>query len=248
MLARFRTDLRKEAWLLLRDRRALVLAAFIPVLTILAYSFVEPEAEVRFDTEHFRTTDPTALVISLAVMFPAFMMGSTAIVRERTSGTLQRLGRTPMNAMEFVSAKLLLLLAVSLVQVLLVLLFAVTMLDNLTVQDMWGFILRLGLVAVTFVSLGLFVSALAQNEFQALVLVTFGVLVMLVLSGFLAPMEKLSEAEPVARMLPYTHAYLESYFFLKGLESDQPYLLYLLLDTGVALSGAALLVHGARRR
>lgn len=246
--ARYRTDLRKEARLLRRDRRTLVVALLIPVLTVWAYSYVEPPAEVRFDEEIFRTTDPTALVISLAVMFPAFMLGSGAVVREHTAGTLSRMGRTPMQGVEFLAAKLTVLGALGLLQALLVLVVALTLLDNITVQDSAGFLLRLGLASVAFVSTGLFVSSLARSENQALVLTTFLVLVMLVLCGFLAPMENLGDVEWIARLLPYTHAYLSSYHFLRGQEADEPYLLYLLVDLVVTFAAATLLVHLRRDR
>lgn len=247
MLTRFRTDLQKETLLLVRDRRALVVAGLIPVLVIWAYSYVEPPAEVRFDDEIFRTTDPTALIVSLAVMFPAFVMGSSAVVREKSSGTLRRLSRTPMHTLEFLGAKLTVLTGVSLLQVLLVLVVAMTTLDNITVSDTGGFILRLGLAAVAFVATGLLVSSLATTEFQALMITAFGVLIMLVLCGFLAPMENLGPAEPIARMLPYTHAYLSSYHFLKGLEADEPFLLYLLADAVLTFVAAMFLVRRFRK-
>lgn len=230
MIARFQVDLRKELLLLVRDRRALVVAGLIPILVIWAYSYVEPPAEVRFDDTIFRTTDPTALVVSLAVMFPAFAMGATAVVREKTAGTLRRLSRTPMNTVEFLGAKLVVLAGVSLMQVLLVLIVAMTTLDNITINDTGGFVLRLGLASIAFVSTGLLISALATTEFQAMAGMVFGVLLMLVLCGFLAPLEKLGPAEPIARMLPYTHAYLSSYYFLKGLDAPEPFAFYLVLD------------------
>lgn len=232
---------------MLRDRRALLVAFLVPVLTIWVYGFVEPPAEARFDAELFRTTDPTSLVVSLAVMFPALMLASGAVVRERGQGTLDRLLVTPMHPAGFLAAKLAVLAALAFLQTLLVLFVALTALDNITVQDPVGTIGRLNLVALAFLSLGLFVSTVSRNESQALLVVTLLVLVMLVLSGFLAPLDGLGPLQPLARMLPYTHAYLGTYHHLKGLDAPDPYWALLALDAVLAFGAAALLLRRTSR-
>jgi len=142
------------------DPRTLALLFIIPpiLLTLLKYVF---QGEAR----EFNNIAPMMLGIFPMIMM--FLITSIATLRERTSGTLDRLMTMPMSKLDFILGYA---LAFSLVAALQAVVTAAVMLGLLNVTVLGGTLPTLvGAVLAAFLgtSLGLFASAFARTEFQA---------------------------------------------------------------------------------
>jgi ABC-2 type transport system permease protein len=131
---------------------------------------------------------------------------ASAIVRERERGNLELLIATPLGRLELMVGKLLPYVFIGLVQVSLIL-----FLGRLLFQvPMEGHFVDLYAAALLFIAatlgLGLFVSTLAQTQFQAFQLAFMTMLPSILLSGFMFPFEGMPVvAQWIAQVLPLTH-------------------------------------------
>jgi ABC-2 type transport system permease protein len=126
----------------------------------------------------------------LLAVFPfttLFVVASVATLRERTSGTLERLLALPLAKGELLGGYALAFAAVGLVQVLLAAALALGPLGVHTTLHA-GALVGLALAdALLGMALGLLVSAFAANEFQAVQFLPAVVLPQLLLCGLFAP-------------------------------------------------------------
>lgn len=142
------------------DPRTLALLFIIPpvLLTILKYVFQGNSA----------TFDHIApMLLGIFPMIMMFLITSIVTLRERTSGTLDRLMTMPMSKLDFIGGYAIAFCCLGFVQAML---SGVVMLGLLHVTVMGGSIATvLGAVFASFLgtSLGLFISAFARSEFQA---------------------------------------------------------------------------------
>ena len=131
---------------------------------------------------------------ALLAMFPfivMFLVTSVTTLRERSSGTLERLLAMPMGKLDFLLGYAVAFGVVAAVQALL----AVTVSVGLLGLDIQGSVWLLGLVAVADAvlgsALGLFVSAFAQTEFQAVQFLPAIVFPQILLCGLFVPRDTL---------------------------------------------------------
>ncbi|KAB2805421.1 ABC transporter permease subunit, partial [Pimelobacter simplex] len=159
--------------------------------------------------------DSTPLVFdrigpALLAIFPFFVMflvTSITTLRERSSGTLERLFTLPMGRLDFLCGYALAFGAVAAVQAALASGVAAGLLD----LDVEGPVLLLIVVgvadAVLGTALGLFVSAFARTEFQAVQFLPAVVVPQILLCGLILPRDHLPPVlEAVANVLPLTYA------------------------------------------
>jgi ABC-2 type transport system permease protein len=131
---------------------------------------------------------------------------ASAIVRERERGNLELLIATPLGRLELMVGKLLPYVAIGLIQVTIILiagrlLFGVPVVGSLL--NLYG--AALAFIAATL-ALGLFVSTLAQTQFQAFQFAFLTMLPSILMSGFMFPFEGMPEAAQwIAQVLPLTH-------------------------------------------
>jgi ABC-2 type transport system permease protein len=142
------------------DPRTLAFLFIIPpvLLTLLKYVFDGKPQE-------FNSLAPMLLGIFPMIMM--FLITSIATLRERTSGTLDRLMTMPISKLDFIVGYA---LAFSLVAVLQAAIASFVMLNLLSVTVLGGTLATLvGALTAAFLgtALGLFVSAFASSEFQA---------------------------------------------------------------------------------
>jgi ABC-2 type transport system permease protein len=184
-----------------RDRRTLALVLVVPPALLTLFRFVFDGQEETFQ----RAGPPLVGIFPLVSMF---LVTSIAMLRERTSGTLERLMSMPI-------AKLDLLLgygiAFALVAVLQATLTAVVAFGLLGLEVAGPIALVLALAvanAVLGMSLGLLLSAFATTEFQAVQFMPAFVLPQLLLCGLLVPRERMAPLlEWISWALPMTYAY-----------------------------------------
>jgi ABC-2 type transport system permease protein len=147
---------------------------------------------------------------ALLALFPfiiMFLVTSVTTLRERSSGTLERLLAMPMGKGDFLLGYALAFGLVATVQALLAVALSVGLL-GLEVQ---GPVWLLGLVAVVDAvlgtALGLFVSAFATTEFQAVQFMPAVVLPQLLLCGLFVPREAMPDVlEAISNVLPLSYA------------------------------------------
>jgi ABC-2 type transport system permease protein len=182
------------------DRRTLALLLVVPLvlLTLLRYVFdARPEV-------FGQVGGPLLAIFPFMSMF---LVTSVAMLRERTSGTLERLLSTPMGKADLLVGYALAFGLVAVVQT--VVASAVTLGPlGLEVQGSVGLVVLLAtLNALLGTALGLLLSAFARSEFQAVQFLPAVVLPQLLLCGLFAPREVM--AEPLRRLsdvFPLTYA------------------------------------------
>lgn len=147
------------------------------------------------------------VLIPFLAFFFVFLLTDVAFLRERASGTLERLLATPLRRGELVAGYVLGLSLFALVQTVIVIAFSVAVL-GVRYRGNVGSIFVVELVMVLgAVNLGLFLSAFARNEFQAVQFIPLVILPQAALSGIFIPLQDLPELlRPLAYALPLTYA------------------------------------------
>ncbi len=164
------------------------------------------EVRTLYNPEKRTAVQVVPALIGVILSMTMVLFTSGAIVRERERGNLELLIATPLGRLELMVGKLLPYVGIGIIQTTLVLavgswLFRVPVVGNL---------LDLYLATLMFIAaslgLGLFVSTLAQTQFQAFQLAFVTLLPSILLSGFLFPFEGMPViAQWLAQVLPLTH-------------------------------------------
>ena len=147
---------------------------------------------------------------ALLAMFPfivMFLVTSVTTLRERSSGTLERLLTMPLGKLDFLLGYALAFGALAALQSAL----AVAVSVGLLGLDVQGPIWLLGVVAIVDAvlgtALGLFVSAFATTEFQAVQFMPAFVLPQILLCGLFVPREAMPGVlEAISNVLPLSYA------------------------------------------
>lgn len=142
------------------DPRSIALMLLVPVLMLTLLRYVFDGSARTFDS----------IGASLLGIFPLitmFLVTSIATLRERTSGTLERLLAMPLGKGDLIAGYALAFGAVAVVQSLLATGLALWVLGLDVVGSAWLLLLVALLDALLGTALGLFVSAFAASEFQA---------------------------------------------------------------------------------
>ena len=131
---------------------------------------------------------------------------ASAIVRERERGNLELLITTPVTRGQLMAGKLLPYVVIGLIQTTLILLLGYWLFD----VPIAGSLIDLYLGALLFIgaslSLGLFLSTVAQTQFQAMQMAIVTMLPSILMSGFMFPFEGMpAVAQGIAQVLPLTH-------------------------------------------
>jgi ABC-2 type transport system permease protein len=153
----------------------------------------------------FDRTGPALLAIFPVIVM--FLVTSVTTLRERSSGTLERLLSMPMGRLDFLLGYALAFGAVAALQSALAVTVSVGLL-GLDVQGPLWLLTAVAVVdAVLGTALGLLVSAFAQTEFQAVQFMPLVVIPQLLLCGLFVPRPQLPSAlEKVSDVLPLSYA------------------------------------------
>ena len=177
---------------------ALLLVAPVGLMTVVRYVF---DGSDTFD----RIGGP---LLGLFPLLSMFLVTSIAMLRERTTGTLERLLTTPMAKLDLLAGYAIAFATVAVAQATLVSAVSFGLLDLHVEGAAWAMILLAIANALLGMALGLFVSAFARTEFQAVQFLPAFVLPQLLLCGLLAPRESMARAlEVVSSLAPMTYAY-----------------------------------------
>lgn len=183
-----------------RDPRTLALLLVVPcaLVTLLKYLFVD--RSLVFD----RIGGP---LLGLFPFIAMFLVTSITVLRERTSGTLERLMTLPLAKLDILLGYGAAFALAATLQAVLVSLVALTLLDLSVASPAWVLVFAVA-NAILGSALGLFLSAFARTEFQAVQFMPAVVFPQLLLCGLFVPREEMARAlELVAYALPLTYAY-----------------------------------------
>ncbi|WP_025272351.1 ABC transporter permease [Haloglycomyces albus] len=185
---------------LISDRRTLALILVVPTVMIALIRYIMDSSPAIFDT--------VGLILLAAFPFMLmFMTTSITLLRERTSGTLERLFTTPTAKGDLITGYALAFGLAAAVQSSLASLLAYTWLGLDTAGPAWAVVVTAVSTALFGMALGLFVSAFATTEFQAMQFMPVFVVPQLFLCGLIWPRELMAEPlQTVADVLPLTYA------------------------------------------
>jgi ABC-2 type transport system permease protein len=184
-----------------RDRRTVAMLLVLPcvLITLLWWMFRDMPGSL------FDRFGPGLLAIFPFIVM--FLVTSVTTLRERSSGTLERLLAMPMGKLDFLGGYALAFGLVATVQAAL----AVTLSTGPLGLSVSGSVWLLGLVAVADAvlgtALGLFVSAFAQTEFQAVQFMPLFVIPQILLCGLFVPRPALPGVlHALSDVLPLSYA------------------------------------------
>jgi ABC-2 type transport system permease protein len=182
------------------DPRTIVLLLAVPGLLLVLFKYVFDGSPRVFDRVGL-------LMLGIFPFTTMFLVTSIAMVRERTSGTLERLLTTPMRKLDLLGGYALAFGAVALVQGAISAAVALGPL-GLTVEAGVGVVLTLAVLnALLGMALGLFLSAFATTEFQAVQFMPAAVVPQILLGGLLIPRDQMATLlHWVSNALPLSYA------------------------------------------
>lgn len=184
-----------------RDPRTLVLILAVPcVLEVLLQQLFGRHSHV------FQEIGTPLL--GLFPFITMFLVTSITMLRERTSGTLERLMTMPLHKIDILAGYSTAFAIVAVVQAVLVSLVAFGLLGLDVAGPKWLVVMLAVANAVLGSTLGLCVSAFAQTEFQAVQFMPAVVFPQMLLCGlFVAPDQMAGWLRAVSYVLPLTYAY-----------------------------------------
>jgi ABC-2 type transport system permease protein len=184
-----------------RDHRTLALILFVPALLLALFKYVFYGQEATFD----RVGPP---MVGLFPFISMFLVTSIAMLRERTTGTLERLMSLPLAKLDLLLGYGIAFALLAVVQASLTAAVGFGALGLDAAGPVWLVVLLAVANAVLGMALGLLLSAFAQTEFQAVQFMPAFVLPQILLSGLLVPRERMADAlEWASDVLPLTYAY-----------------------------------------
>ena len=225
-----------------RDHRTLAMLLLLPCLltTLLWWMFDESQPQV-FDR----------LGPGLLALFPfivMFLVTSVTTLRERSSGTLERLLAMPMGKLDFLAGYALAFGLVAAVQSALAVALSVVLLDLDVVGPVWLLTTVAVADAVLGTALGLLVSAFARTEFQAVQFMPAVVIPQILLCGLFVPRDALPDVlRSVSDVLPLSYAVDAMQALTRTTETGEVWQ-DLTVVVAFALGGLALGAATLRRR
>jgi ABC-2 type transport system permease protein len=147
-------------------------------------------------------------MLGLFPFITMFLVTSVTMLRERTSGTLERLMTLPLHKIDIVAGYGIAFAVVAVVQAMVVSLLALGLLGLDVAGPNWLVVVLAVANAVLGSTLGLFVSAFAQTEFQAVQFMPAVVFPQFLLCGlFVARDEMATWLRWISAVFPLTYAY-----------------------------------------
>ena len=136
-----------------------------------------------------------------------FLVTSIAMLRERTSGTLERLLTMPLSRLDLLLGYGIAFGVAAAVQAVVTVTVAITVYDLEVAGPVWAVVLIAVVDAVLGVALGLLASAFARSEFQAVQFMPVVVLPQIFLCGLFVPREQMAGwLQAISDLLPLTYA------------------------------------------
>nr|WP_201468896.1 ABC transporter permease [Microbacterium hydrocarbonoxydans] len=182
------------------DPRSIALMLIAPSLLVGLFAWLFSEQDGVFDQFG-------GAILALFPFIVMFLITSITTLRERRSGTLERLMTTPLGKADFIIGYALAFGVMAVLQAIITVSFAV----GVCGLDVEGEFWQLGLVAVVDAllgtALGLLASAFAQTEFQAVQFMPLLVFPQIILGGLFMPRDQMPDVlHAISDWLPLSYA------------------------------------------
>lgn len=184
------------------DHRTAAMLVAVPslILSLLWWMFDEQPGGGGFD----RLGPALLALIPFTVMF---LVTSVTTLRERSSGTLERLLAMPTGKLDLLAGYALAFGLAAMLQSTIAVLLCVWVLDLDVAGPVWMLVVVAVADAVLGTALGLFVSAFARTEFQAVQFMPVFVIPQILLCGLFIPRDQMPQVlEWISNVLPLTFA------------------------------------------
>lgn len=136
-----------------------------------------------------------------------FLITSITTLRERTSGTMERLMTTPIGKLDLLLGYMITFGIIAILQALVTTSLLLYVLDITVAGPEWFMVVMAVADALLGTALGLFISAFAQTEFQAVQFMPAFIFPQLLVGGLLVPLSQMPDLlEKIAYFLPLTYA------------------------------------------
>ncbi|MFB8776618.1 ABC transporter permease [Streptomyces broussonetiae] len=227
---------------LAHDPRTIALLLLVPCLLLLLLRYV-------FDGDP-RTFDSIgASLLGIFPMITMFLVTSIATLRERTSGTLERLLAMPLGKGDLIAGYALAFGTLAIIQSALATGLALWFLGLDVTGSPWLLLLVALLDALLGTALGLFVSAFAASEFQAVQFMPAVIFPQLLLCGLFTPRDTMHPVlEAISDVLPMSYAVDGMNEVLRHSDMTATFLRDILIVAGCALLVLGLGAATLRRR
>ena len=225
-----------------RDRRTLAMLLVVPCVLIALLAWMFSDVPGAF----FDRVGPSLLALFPVIIM--FLVTSVTTLRERSSGTLERLLTMPMGKLDFLLGYALAFGLVAAVQSVLAVGLSVGLLGLDVAGPVWLLTLVAVVDAVLGTALGLLVSAFAATEFQAVQFMPVVVIPQLLLCGLFVARDSLPRSlELVSDVLPLSYG-VDAMTELTRSAGTATVWRDLVVVVGFALAGLALGALTLRRR
>lgn len=156
------------------------------------------------DTVFFDVLSP--MLIGFFVFFFVFLISGIGLLKERTTGTLERLMATPIRKGELIAAYLAGFGLFAIIQTIIVVAFSILVLDVVLVGSVWHVLLINVLLALVALSLGILLSTFAASEFQMVQFIPVVVVPQIFFSGIF-PVDRMADwLQDFGRVMPLYYA------------------------------------------
>lgn len=184
-----------------RDPRTIVLLIAVPCVLMLLVDQLFAGREQVFQ-------NVGVPMLGIFPLISMFLVTSITMLRERTTGTLERLLTTPLTKLELLLGYGIAFAAVAVVQVTVVSIVGFVILGLDTVHSNLLIVLLAVANALLGMAFGLFVSAFARSEFQAVQFMPAFVLPQILLCGLFVARDQMPDwLQWVSAVLPLTYAF-----------------------------------------
>jgi ABC-2 type transport system permease protein len=225
-----------------RDPRTIALIIGVPCL-------LETLLREIFSGRPFIFQHVGAPLLGLFPFVSMFVVTSVTMLRERTSGTLERLMAMPLSKLDLLLGYGIAFALVAVVQATAVSLLAFGLLGLHVDGPRYGVVLLAVGNATLGMALGLLASAFARSEFQAVQFMPAIVLPQMLLCGlFVARADMAEWLRIVSAALPLTYAYDALARVARGSAFSERFALDVGVTVGVTLAALALAAGTLRRR
>jgi len=224
------------------DPRTVVLLLAVPAVLLVLLRYVLDGQPGVFDRVG-------GTLIGIFPFVTMFLVTSITMLRERTTGTLERLMTMPLAKLDLLAGYGIAFALVAVLQALVASLVALWLLGLDVAGPTWAVVALAVANAVLGMAFGLFLSAFARSEFQAVQFMPAFVLPQFLLCGLLVPRDAMAEAlQVLAYCLPLTYAYDALQQVTQVGEADAALWLDVAVITGATLVALVLGAATLRRR
>ncbi|WP_338699025.1 ABC transporter permease [Streptomyces sp. Q6] len=224
------------------DPRSIALMLFVPCVMLFLLRYV-------FDGSPRTFNSIGASLLGIFPLITMFLVTSIATLRERTSGTLERLLAMPLGKGDLIAGYALAFGFLAIIQSALATGLALWALDLDVTGSAWLLLLVALLDALLGTALGLFVSAFASSEFQAVQFMPAVIFPQLLLCGLFAPRATMQPVlEALSDVLPMSYAVDGMNEVLRHTDLTATYLRDVLIVAGCVLLVLVLGAATLRRR